>query len=135
MFSLFAVGVRVPDLRCVRVDGEACVLRTRAAAATRDLAHLRRLLEEQLETIDPSLGIERLMLVAIRIAPMAAAEGSTEDEAAPPLARLIDRMGAQADGPECVFGGWWRGRRSRTHPPLLPRRNRERRPALAVPRA
>lgn len=96
------LGLRVADLRCARVDGEAEVIRARAAAPTRDPAHLRRLFKEHIETIDPGFGIERLMLVAIRTAPIAAVQGSTENEAAPPLAPLIDRLGARV-GPGRIY--------------------------------
>ena len=89
------LGLRVADLVTTRVDGVASALRVRAAAPTRDPAHLRRLFAEHLGTIDPGFGIERLALVALRTDRVAARQRSTEDERAPPLAPLVDRIGAR----------------------------------------
>ena len=88
------LGLRVADLLCTRVDGEVSALRARAAAPTRDADHLVRLFKEGIDTINPGFGIERVALAATRIAPLGAAQESTERQVRP-LAPLVDRIGAR----------------------------------------
>ena len=65
------------------------------ARATRDGAHLARLLCAKIEKIEPGFGIERLRLIAARVEPLAPqpVEGAMAGEKpAPDLAALIDRL-------------------------------------------
>lgn len=66
------LGVRRLLLRCERVDNVWQDVRIGTARATRDGAHLLRLLLPRIETIDPGFGIERLHLVAARVEPLGA---------------------------------------------------------------
>ncbi len=58
------LGVLQLDLVFGRVDGASQVVRVGTAAATRDAAHLTRLLVQKIETVDPGFGIERMWLAA-----------------------------------------------------------------------
>ena len=81
---------------CERVDGEEQRIAIGTARATRDGAHLLRLLCAKIETIEPGFGIERMRLVA---AARRAARARSRSPArwparrrAPDLAPLIDRL-------------------------------------------
>ena len=89
------LAVRRLHLLCARVDDDVQKVTIRLARATRDGAHLRRLLEAKIETIEPGFGIERLRLVAARVEPLGAEpiEGALAGEPPPPdLSLLIDRL-------------------------------------------
>jgi protein ImuB len=95
------LGASRLDLLCQRVDGAAQAIRIGTAAATRDVAHLTRLLLLQLEAIDPGFGIEAMLLTASLTARLDAAQlastlGDTAHET--DLATLVDvlanRLGA-----------------------------------------
>jgi protein ImuB len=58
------LGARQLDLVFARVDGVSQVVRVGTAAATRDAAHLTRLLVQKIETVDPGFGIENVCLAA-----------------------------------------------------------------------
>lgn len=97
-----ALGARVLLLICERVDRNEERATAGAARATRDKAHLRRLLLRRIETIDPGFGIDAMHLVAARTEPLAATHvpGDLAAPDAPPdLAELIDliagRIGAR----------------------------------------
>ena len=89
------LGLRIADLVLTRVDGDADALRARAAAPTRDPAHLRRLFAQHLDTIDPGFGVERLVLAALRTETIPARQRAAEEERAPPIEPLVDRIGAR----------------------------------------
>jgi len=89
------LGLRRLALICERVDREEQKVAISMARATRDGAHLLRLLTARIETIEPGFGIERLHLVATRVEPLGAVpvEGElTGDRPAPDLAVLVDRL-------------------------------------------
>lgn len=86
-------GVRALLLICERVDKQQERIEIGAARATRDKAHLLRLLERRIEAIDPGFGIDGMRLIAARTEPLGAA-AMPGDLAAPApipdLAQLID---------------------------------------------
>jgi protein ImuB len=87
-------GARRLDLRFERVDGAIQAIRTGTARAVRDPAHLRRLLTDRLEKIDPGLGVEAMQLIVVtadRLRPEQAATSLFEASAADP-APLLDRL-------------------------------------------
>ena len=95
MLGEAALGVRRLDLLCDRVDKAVQTVTIRLARATRDGAHLNRLLEAKIESIEPGFGIERLRLVAARVEPLAPQPIRSGLSGAPPtpdLGFLIDRL-------------------------------------------
>ena len=58
------LGASRLDLVFVRVDGSPQMVRVGTAAATRDAAHLTRLLSAQIETVDPGFGVDSVWLAA-----------------------------------------------------------------------
>lgn len=92
------LGVRRLVLICDRVDNIGQQVAVSLARATRDGAHLQRLLCAKIETIEPGYGIERIYLVAARVEPLAPQPiaGALAGAAPPPdLAPLIDRLAAR----------------------------------------
>jgi protein ImuB len=92
------LGVRRLVLLCERVDNEPQIISVGTARATRDGAHLQKLLCTIIETIEPGFGIERLRLVATRVEPLGARpiEGELAGERpVPDLAALVDRLAAR----------------------------------------
>jgi protein ImuB len=99
------LGLRLLHLVCARVDNEEQEARIGTARATRDGAHLLRLLLPKIETIDPGFGIERLALVAARVEPLGAEAIPGElagDKPVPDLALLIDRLAGRL-GPRRLY--------------------------------
>jgi protein ImuB len=89
------LGVRSLLLLCERVDNDVQAVRVSLARATRDGAHLHKLLSAKIETIEPGFGIERLRLVAARVEPLGARPIDSElsgARPAPDLAMLVDRL-------------------------------------------
>jgi protein ImuB len=68
------VGARRLELACYRVDGIVERVAIGTARPSRDPRHLRRLLTERLETIDPGLGIDDMVLSAPLAEELAAAQ-------------------------------------------------------------
>ncbi len=98
LLSEAGLGVRRLVLLCERVDNEIQPVLVSTARATRDGAHLHKLLSAKIETIEPGFGIERLRLVAARIEPLPAQAVEGELAGArpvPDLAMLIDRLAAR----------------------------------------
>jgi len=96
------LAARLLRLICTRVDNQDEEAAIGTARATRDCAHLLRLLLPKIETIDPGFGIERMTLTAERVEPLGAQpiDGElTGEKPAPDLALLIDllagRIGAR----------------------------------------
>ena len=90
-------GLAVRRLTLVgeRIDGVDQVVRIGTARATRDGAHLLRLLKPRIETIEPGFGLESLRLVAGRVEPLGAqpiAGALAGDPPEPDLVPLIDRL-------------------------------------------
>jgi len=100
MRSLADAGLaaRTLTLICLRVDGEEQRVAIGTARASRDAAHLLRLLSGRIETIEPGFGIEAMRLVAGRCEPLGPQPVETILAGAPPapdLAPLIDRLAAR----------------------------------------
>ncbi len=91
------MGARRLVLACHRVDG--CVERIALGTArpTRDPGHLAALFKERLDTVDPGLGVEDMILAAFAVEPLGPEQtgfaGVAASEAAGNVAALIDRLG------------------------------------------
>lgn len=68
------LGARRLVLNCYRVDGKVGEIAVGAARPSRDPRHLFRLLSERLDTIDPGLGIEDMVLTASKVEKLASAQ-------------------------------------------------------------
>jgi protein ImuB len=95
------LGARALLLLCERVDRREERVEIGAARATRDKAHLLRLLARRIDTIDPGFGIDAMRLVAARTEPLGATVVPGDlaaPEPVPELSQLIDliagRIGA-----------------------------------------
>jgi protein ImuB len=100
-----ALGLRTAVLTCLRIDGEEQRIGFGTASATRDSAHLQRMLGLRIERIDPGLGIERMTLAAPHVeplAPQALAARLGGEAPAPDLAPLVDQLAGRA-GSEALF--------------------------------
>ncbi|HTZ70922.1 MAG TPA: DNA polymerase Y family protein, partial [Acetobacteraceae bacterium] len=89
------VGASRLDLVFVRVDGSPQMVRVGTAAATRDAAHVQRLLATQIETVDPGFGVESVWLAAPLVAKLGARQLVSDlaaDPGAADLAGLIDTL-------------------------------------------
>jgi protein ImuB len=96
------LGARALLLLCERVDRQQQRVEIGAARATRDKAHLLRLLGRRIETIDPGFGIDAMRLIAARtelLGATAVPGDLAAPEPRPDLSQLIDliasRIGAQ----------------------------------------
>ncbi len=123
-------GVRRLDLIFQRVDQKSACLRVGTAKANRDAAHLARLFDERLQTIDPGFGIEEMVLVASKVEPLTEmqihARGlGEEDTGEADMGPLVDRLGARI--------GMRRIYRLAPVQSLVPERMARRIPALAPP--
>ena len=93
------LGARHLDLVFERVDGTVQAIRIGTARPSRDARHLGRLLEEQVETVDPGLGVDAMRLVASYAEPLAFAQianlaAEPEADVATLVDRLSNRLGA-----------------------------------------
>ncbi len=87
------LGARQLDLRFVRVDNDHQTITARTAKASREPAHLTKLLVLLIETIDPGFGIEAATLIATVTEPLAPAQlGTGAEPPEPDLAELLDRL-------------------------------------------
>jgi protein ImuB len=90
-------GVRRLTLTCLRTDGTVQRIGIGTGLASRDAAHLARLLTPRIERIDPGFGIERMVLAA-EVEPLDGRQGGLPGSAAAAatrreaLARLLDRL-------------------------------------------
>lgn len=94
------LGIRRADLLLQRVDNQLQSIRIGTARPVRDPARLARLFIDRLESIDPGLGIEAMILRATLTEPLALRQrNALEDEAGSDIAALIDtlanRIGAE----------------------------------------
>ena len=87
-------GARRLDLLFERVDGSVQAIRIGMARPGRDAHHLRRMLNERLERVDPGLGVEamRLIVAAADSLGFVQTASSLVAQANPDLAPLIDRL-------------------------------------------
>jgi protein ImuB len=123
-------GVRRLDLLFQRVDQKSACLRVGTAKANRDAAHLAKLFDERLQTIDPGFGIEEIVLIASKVEPLTEtqtqARGLGDEEAGEAdMGQLVDRLGARI-GMRKVY-------RLAPVQSLVPERMARRIPALAPP--
>jgi protein ImuB len=95
-------GARRLDLAFHRVDGRVERIRLGTARPSRDPRHLAALFKERLDTVDPGLGIEDMILAAFAVEPLPAEQISFPRPNPPPrageemgggLAPLLDRLG------------------------------------------
>jgi protein ImuB len=92
------VGARRLDLAFHRVDGRVEHIRLGTARPSRDPRHLAELMLGRLDTIDPGLGVEDMILAAYAVEPLTAEQiaiagglaGETDG-----IAPLLDRLGAR----------------------------------------
>ena len=99
------LGARQVDLVFARIDGATPSIRIGTASASRDPAHLARLLCAKIETIDPGFGIEKMFLSASHTDALGARQTLSElctETAAPDLAALVDTL-ANRLGPAKIF--------------------------------
>jgi protein ImuB len=97
-------GARRLDLGFHRVDGRVERIRLGTARPSRDPRHLAALFKERLDTIDPGLGVEDMILAAFAAEPLPPeqislpghAAGNATSGLAPLLDRLANRLGLAA---------------------------------------
>ncbi|MEE1612077.1 Y-family DNA polymerase [Microvirga sp. CF3016] len=123
-------GARRLDLLFQRVDQKSACLRVGTARVNRDPAHLAKLFDERLQTIDPGFGIEEIALVASKVEPLTEtqvqARGLGDQEASEAdMGQLVDRLAARI-GMRKVY-------RLAPVQSLVPERMARRIPALAPP--
>ncbi|GER08796.1 hypothetical protein GCM10007972_15680 [Iodidimonas muriae] len=87
-------GVRRLSLTAFRCDGSSERLIVGTYAPSRDPAHMARLFQEKVGSIDPGFGIDCLVVAAEVVAPLDAAQTDFDGQAAGVLAlsELIDRL-------------------------------------------
>ena len=97
------MGARQLDLIFYRTDNRIEAVRVAMARPVRDIKRLTRLLSDQIETIDPGFGIERMRLVATEAEPLIPTQTGTGDaKNAPDLSALIDTLRTRI-GAERIF--------------------------------
>lgn len=118
-------GARRLRLTIYRVDGEWRSRDVALAQASREPAHLLRLLTGKLDGIDPGFGFDLLTLEALRAEPLALHQDTLEGrrDASADVAALLDRLTAKL-GPDKVTWSAW----CQSH---VPERVERRVPALA----
>lgn len=97
-------GARRIELGLWRVDGEVIARRLELAAATRDPAHLVRLLVARLDGVDAGFGIETVRLHASWCEPLALSQADIEAAAeahGTTLAACLDRLAVRL-GPQAI---------------------------------
>jgi protein ImuB len=124
-------GVRRLTLSCFRTDATMQRIGIGTGAASRNPAHLTRLLTPRIERVDPGFGIERLVLSAEVVEPLGAtqdelpgmaAAASRREELARLLDRLRGRLGTAAVQRLDPFPSHWPEQAVRAADPLAPPR-------------
>ncbi len=91
------MGARRLDLAFHRVDGRVERIRLGTALPSRDPRHLAALFKERLDTIDPGLGVEDMILAAFAVEPLPPEQiglaGHPAGNQASGIAPLLDRLG------------------------------------------
>ena len=91
------VGARRLDLGFYRVDGRVERIQLGTARPSRDPHHLTALFRERLDTVDPDLGIEDMILAAFAVESLSAEQismpGQTARNETSGIAPLLDRLG------------------------------------------
>jgi protein ImuB len=99
------MGARRLDLGFHRVDGRVERIRLGTARPSRDPRHIAGLFKERLDTIDPGLGVEDMILAAFAVEPLppeqlnfagSSVEGNAEGGIAPLIDRIGNRLGLDA---------------------------------------
>ncbi|MES3100539.1 DNA polymerase Y family protein [Sphingomonas faeni] len=87
-------GVRALRLVCQKVDGGDQLVAVGTSSATRDGAHLLRLISLRIDRIDPGLGIEVMRLEAVRTERLdsTAMALTLDDDARMDVATLVDQL-------------------------------------------
>ncbi len=88
-----ALGARRLDLLFGRVDNRVEAVSVRLAAPVRDVKRLTRLLCDQIETVDPGFGIDRMRLTATLAEPLTPRQTDTAAPDTPDLSGLVDILG------------------------------------------
>jgi protein ImuB len=90
-------GARRLDLAFHRVDGRVERIRLGTARPSRDPCHLMALIKERLDTIDPGLGVEDMILAAFAVEPLPPEQicipGHTSGNETISISPLLDRLG------------------------------------------
>jgi len=90
------MGARRLDLAFHRVDGRVERIRLGTALPSRDPRHLAALFKERLDTIDPGLGVEDMILAAFAVEPLPPEQiglaGHPAGNQASGIAPLLDRL-------------------------------------------
>ena len=101
-------GARLLRLAVYRVDGERRGAEAATARATRDPAHMLRLLDAERIRIDPGFGFDLVTLGAPRTEPLAlrqeGLDGGRDAEA--DLAALLDRLAARLGAGAVAWSAW-----------------------------
>jgi protein ImuB len=91
------MGARRLDLAFHRVDGRVERIRLGTARPSRDPCHLAALFKERLDTVDPGLGVEDMILAAFAVEPLPPRQisipGHIPSNEASGIAPLLDRLG------------------------------------------
>ncbi|MBV1687822.1 DNA polymerase Y family protein [Novosphingobium sp. G106] len=99
------LGARALTLTCRRVDSDEQRIGFGTAKATREAAHLARMLAMRIERIEPGLGIEEMQLVAPRVEalePVALGAHFGEHRGAADVAALADQIAGRI-GEDALF--------------------------------
>ncbi|NNE53823.1 MAG: DNA polymerase Y family protein [Sulfitobacter sp.] len=101
-------GARLLRLTIYRVDGEWRSRDVALAQASRDPAHLLRLLTGKLEGIDPGFGFDLLTLEALRVEPLALHQDHLDGrrDASADVAALLDRLTAKLGREKISWSAW-----------------------------
>ncbi len=125
--SAAGFGARRVALALYRTDGEVAQAQAATSQPSRDAAHLVRLFDGKLDSLDPGFGFDLITLAAVVAEALPTRQrrldGGADDAAE--LARLIDRLSARF-GATALTRPWPRG----SH---IPERQTLWRPALHVP--
>lgn len=88
------LGVRQVSLAGFRVDGTTAETSVATAIASREPAHLKRLLDDRADALDPAFGFDAFTLTADWTEPLSEIQSSLvdEDPQSRDIARLVDRL-------------------------------------------
>lgn len=96
MLAEAELGVRQLALHCYRVDGTVQTLTVGTHAASRNPAHLQRLLSEHLDTLEASFGFDLMILTPLSCEPLGAHQFSTLRQTPPEaVTQTLDRLSAR----------------------------------------
>ncbi|MFD2738255.1 Y-family DNA polymerase [Sulfitobacter aestuarii] len=101
-------GARLLRLIIYRVDGEWRSREAATAQASRDPAHMLRLLSGKIEGIDPGFGFDLLTLEALRVEPLGLQQDQLDGcrDAGRDVAALLDRLSARLGPGKITWSGW-----------------------------